>query len=182
MVHKSQVGPMPGFHSKSKLQRSSFGALPGQRKHIPQVDHAGNHRQSVPQSANDHTGHRGHISEHDCARHDHLAAVSLGKPPKPKHMGGVTPVHGGMAHVTRAGDLAQSVSPSQALAMAGRTEACVLDPVPSVGKTFAAPEPVVGHKSRQSGRSFDELKQLGNAILASAVKSGGHIPVKTSEK
>src|SRR5262249_7869639 len=100
--------------------------------------------------------------------------------------GGVTPVHGGMAHVTRDGDLVQSTSATQhAIATAASTEADPLAPV-ATGKRLAEvdvhPSQRDHMKHSASGRSFSDLKALGVQILAESVKGGGAIPAAPKER
>lgn len=147
-----------------------------------QPDHRGNHPQVKinPGMTPAHSSDRTHIGEH------HAVKLTLGKPPKPKHGSGNTPVHGGMHHVTNGkpvtgggsnrsylDSLSGTVVPdARNTAAAGwDTGGNVRSGNPMVhapaGKNL---KPVKIHPSMSKGADHDKmLSDLGAAVLRSAV-------------
>jgi hypothetical protein len=133
------------------------------KQHVPQVNHAGQHRQVPTAPGMRNPNDRTPIGEHNGVHAD------LGVAPKPKAHG-PAPAHGGMFSRTRDGQHIEGMTQTSLANAPDASGKSPLDPtIP--GKRLSTPKITPGMRSRSSPLDDDKHFALGQAILAQAKKN-----------
>lgn len=150
----------PKPHSRRDLTKFRDG----RRKHTPQVDDRGEHRQVTTPAGAFNPNDRTRLGEHQDA-HGYTGGVA----PKPKAHG-PAPVHGGMFHTDDAGQHAQGVSrtASASALQSFAEEQDPRSPLSGASKVSAPVKIAYGMQSRVPGNDDSTLRKLGEAVMAEA--------------
>jgi hypothetical protein len=169
-------------HTKKELQTSTFGSLPGKRKHVPQVHpDTGLPRVPLPHEGVQHRSHPVQPEEVNNTGH------FLDKPPKPKLEHTIN-AHSAMHHVDRnTGGHVQGITSTQVAMSLAQAPLLEGNPLlkPPMGKHFETPKPAqpqANYVGSSPVKSHEGLHELGRAILREAVSSGGRIPQRVKSR